>query len=279
MAHSFTQVGWPEKGSVYLTLDLECDFGTALQENVFDAATSTPRLVELLERFDVPLTCFVQTEVLSERPEAVEALRSSSTSVAFHPHSHTHPRRSAADPRYEVEISTDRFTEFFGSAPTGYRFPNGNVRDSDYDLLAEAGYEFDASLFPSWRPGHFDNRDAPSAPYFLPDHDMFELPFTVYSDRIRVPTSLSYCRLLGRAFTGPLTRWVPDTVVFNLHMHDLVTPRSYDRLSPFYKAIYSRNDHGFRLLDYVLDRFKSADYSFGTLDEAHEVLRAGISDE
>lgn len=273
------QAGWPVDEAVFLTLDLECDYGTALSENTFQALDHVDELVEVIEGFDVPLTCFVQTEVLEERPEAVESLRSSSVEVRFHPHSHTHGRREAVDVGMEIEVSTDRYREYFGMDPAGYRFPNGNVSEQDYALLADAGYRFDASVFPSWRPGHFDNTDASTAPSYVPAFDLFELPFTVVSERVRVPTALSYCRLLGRPFTSVLSRWPPSAIVFNVHMHDLATPASYERLSPFYKAIYSRNDHGFRLLDNVLDRFRSAGYSFGTLDEAHEALREGISDE
>lgn len=64
------RLDWPAPQRFYLTLDLECDFGTALEENTFFATWSVDRLVALLERFDVPLTCFVQTELLDESPGA-----------------------------------------------------------------------------------------------------------------------------------------------------------------------------------------------------------------
>jgi hypothetical protein len=57
---------------VYLTLDLECEFGTALRENTYYAARYTDEPISLLKEMDVPLTCFLQTELLDERPEAVE---------------------------------------------------------------------------------------------------------------------------------------------------------------------------------------------------------------
>ena len=257
---------WPDDPTIYLTLDLECDFGTALTENRYDAVDHVDRLVQLLERNNVPLTTFVQTELLDTKPSVVETLRQSKTEVSFHPHSHTHKPREETSIAEEIARSTERYVDFFEHEPTGYRFPNGNIRAADYERLAAHGYEFDASVFPSWRPNHFDNTNLPTQPYGVSDFGLLEIPFTVYSDSIRIPTALSYIRLLGRPFTAMLRRWPPRVMVFNIHMHDLVTPPSYHELSPMYKAIYARNDRGFRLLDQFLNYSRQSGYEFETID-------------
>lgn len=263
---------WPRERQFYLTLDLECDFGTALSENRYVAVESVDRLVERLEWLGVPVTCFVQTEVLDIAPESVESLRALDD-VTFHPHSHTHSRRSEIDVEEDIEESTIRYREFFGSEPTGYRLPNGNVRAGDYRTLTDHGYAFDASLFPTWRPGHFDNTNAPTLPHYLPDHDLFELPLTVFSNIVRIPTELSYCRFLGRPFTWLLESRPPEVIVFNIHMHDLLTPPSYRDLPPLYKLVYGRNDGGFERLTQVLRTFDERGYSFDTLDVLYANLR------
>lgn len=259
---------WPGEQRFYLTVDFECDYGTALSENHYGAVERVGELVAMLERHDVPLTAFVQTELLDERPTTVERLRDAGVDVEFHPHSHTHAPRSETTVAEEITRSTDRYREFFGRSPQGYRFPNGNVRPADYEVLADAGYEFDASLFPSWRPGHFDHSDEPTVPHRVPDADLYEVPFTVFGDRFRVPTALSYCRLVGRPMLALLARRPPSSVVFNIHMHDLFNPESYAELPPLYRAIYARNADGFGMLDTVLETFSGMDYEFeqfGTL--------------
>jgi peptidoglycan/xylan/chitin deacetylase (PgdA/CDA1 family) len=266
------ELDWPEQQRVYLTIDYECDYGTALEENSYEALEYTDDLVDVLESLDVPLTCFIQTEVLEAKPEEVERLRAAGIDVSFHPHSHTHKPRDQTDVEAEVQQSTDAFEEFFGRSPVGYRFPNGNIRHDDYGALAAQGYEFDASVFPSWRPGHFDNRDASLVPAYLPEHELYEIPFTVYSDSVRIPTALSYCRLLGRPFTELLLRRPPSTVIFNIHMHDLVNPGAYERLSPPYRGIYARNPDGLSLLRRVLERFVAAGYQFEQIDDIHEAV-------
>lgn len=266
---------WPTEKQVFLTLDFECDFGTALPENRYEAAQRIDTLVSILEAFEVPLTCFVQTELLKTHPEMVERLRKAGVTVSFHPHSHTHSPRGETSIPAEVEQSTAAYREFFGKDPVGYRFPNGNVRESDYEILAEYGYEFDASVFPSWRPGHFNNTGEPTKPTYRPNHDLFELPFTIYSNRVPIPTALSYCQVIGWPYVSALSQFPPPTIVFNIHMHDLVIPSSVTELPLRYRLLYSRNSAGDGLLREILDKLAGRDYSFATLDEAHNQLRSG----
>lgn len=185
--------------------------------------------------------------------------------------SNSHAPRDRADIDWELSTSAERYRDFFRQAPIGYRFPNGNVRASDYRLLEEHGFEFDASVFPSWRPGHFDNNSAPTTPQYLPDYDLYEIPFTVYSDLVRVPTALSYCRLLGRPFTEVLAGG-PQAVIFNMHMHDLVNTSSFDRLSPFSRAIYARNPDGFGILESALSCLSDWDVQFSRTDDLYREL-------
>jgi len=277
--HAREPLVWPVARQVYLTLDFECDFGTALDHNVYQAVTHVDELVALLERLDVPLTAFVQTELLDERPETVEALRDCGVDVAFHPHSHTHRGRDPDDDRdhertrEEIETSTAYYRDFFGRDPVGYRFPDGNVRERDYELLADAGYDFDASVFPTWRPGRFNNVGESRHPSYVREHDVIEIPFSVFGDKLRIPTALSYCRLLGWPYTAALLARPPRAVVFNIHMHDLVTPSSYDDLPAFYRAVYARNPDGFARLERVLTALADRGYSFSVLEHAHDLLR------
>lgn len=264
---------WPGDHCVYLTVDFECDFGTALDENRYQSVQEVGTLISLVEKFDVPLTCFVQTEVLDHHPETVEQLHEAGVSVTFHPHSHTHSPREETSIAEEIKQSTERYRDYFGKQPVGYRFPNGNIRPSDYDLLAEYGYSFDASVFPSWRPGHFNNTREPSRPSYHDEYDLFELPFTVYSNRLRIPTALSYCQVIGWPYTALLSYSPPSVVVLNIHMHDLVTPSSRSDLSLPYRLLYSRNAHGDQTLKNLLSAFTDRGYTFDTLDGAHSKLR------
>lgn len=261
---------WPVDKTVFLTLDLECDYGTAIRPNHFESASRTRVLTDILEKHSVPLTCFLQTEVIEKAPAGIRTLENSDVDVEFHAHSHTHPSRTEADVQYEVSKSINLVESRFDTNPVGYRFPDGAAHESDYHILSEFGVPFNASLFPSWRPQRFDNRDAPLYPYRHVDSGVVELPFTVYSDRIRIPVALSYLKLLGRPFQWPVRHRPPSTIVFDLHMHDLVEPAAYEELPTPYQMIYSRNsERGADILDQLLCSLSEAGYSFSTMSDLY----------
>jgi peptidoglycan/xylan/chitin deacetylase (PgdA/CDA1 family) len=266
-------LSWPDEPEIYLTLDFECDYGTAVSRNNFEAARAVSRLTDVVERYSAPITCFLQTELLEEAPEAVNALASADIPVSFHAHSHTHPCRDDADVEYEVGESVERIRSEFGSDPIGYRFPDGNLLRSDYGVLASNGVSFSSSVFPSWRLGQFNNVRRARTPFRHVPTDVVEIPFTVHSDLIRVPVSISYMKFLGSPFDWLLRRWPPDTIIFDMHLHDFVVPEAFSSLPPQYRLIYSRNKHaGLDMFDRFLASLERRDYRFGELTELYERL-------
>lgn len=262
---------WPDERAIYLTLDLECDYGTALASNTYEAARETGQLVDLLERYSAPLTCFVQTEVLEEAPTAVRTLAEADVPVSFHAHSHTHPTRAEANVEYEVRESVARIQSGFETEHIGYRFPDGDAYASDYDVLARHGVSFSSTLFPSWRPGRFNNARRGREPFRHRDSGIVELPFTVHSDLIRVPVSISYLKFLGRGYDWLVRQYPPSAIVFDMHMHDLVVPDAFSTLPSRYKLVYSRHKRdGFGMLDRLLDSLQTNGYRFGDLTELYE---------
>ena len=268
---------WPVEKTVVLTLDLECDYGTALQTNTFEATTKTPQLREFLERHDVPISVFLQSQLLQEAPRAVQSLEDADVPVEFHAHSHTHPKRKNADVSFEVGESVRRIRDRFDTEPVGFRFPDGAAEASDYEVLAEHDVPFNASLFPSWRPGRFNNSSESRFPFRHVPSGVLEIPFTVYSERIRVPVALSYLKLIGALFERLLKWNPPNVVVFDMHMHDLFVPPSYRELPSVYQAIYARHKNdGVQILAEFIGSLKSAGYQFTTMTELHQWIQHAL---
>lgn len=266
-------IDWPVSNKVYLTLDFECDYGTALAPNHYHAVQVVPRLVELLETHDVPISCFLQTEILDTCPDTVDPLRTADVPVDFHAHSHTHPDRDTADVEFEVSESIRCVREEFGTDPIGFRFPDGAARLQDYDVLADHDVAFSSSVFPSWRPGRFNNLRASTTPYKVSNAGVVELPFTVYSEYLRIPVSLSYLKLFGAAYERLVTANPPDVIVFDLHMHDLVTPPTFSELSLPYKAVYTRRKQaGLEILDRFIQRLRDRGYVFGNITDLYTAV-------
>lgn len=270
---------WPTNRTVYLTLDLEEDYAGLLQQQSFEAAKGVDELVELLEQYDVPLSCFLQTQILDDAPEVIESLEAASFPVEFHAHTHTHPLRDVADVDFEVDESVSRIRDRFGTESIGFRFPEGVTQSGDYSVLERYDVSFDSSLFPSWRPGRFDNTEAPTTPYRHRPTGIVELPFAVYSDRIRVPVALSYFKLLGRPFQWLAQRTPPEAIVFDMHMHDLVTPPSFEQLPRNYQLIYGRRkEQGLDVLASFIEALDSRGYEFGSMTDLYANVRAEFDD-
>lgn len=263
---------------VFLTLDLECDYGTAMEHNSYDAARATDDLVALLETYEVPLSCFLQTELLTAVPEAVSELAEAAVPVEMHAHSHTHPARPAADVEYEVHESVTRVRDRFGTEPLGFRFPDGAIEPADYQVLASHNVAFSSSVFPSLRPGRFNNLDQPRRPYRHQPSGIVELPFSVVSKYVPVPVALSYLKLLGSPLKQLVTVQPPSTIVFDFHMHDLVVPPAFDDLPPRYQLIYRRNKRrGFEILSAFVETLQSKGYTFAPISTLYEETATSLA--
>jgi peptidoglycan/xylan/chitin deacetylase (PgdA/CDA1 family) len=222
--------------TIYLTLDLEQDYGTALKHTRYNALRYSDEMIHLLDQNKIPLTVFVQTEILEKDilPTPIKKY----PLIEFEPHSHSHRVRMETSMKDEITESTEDYVNYFHQKPIGYRFPDGNVVDEDYQVLSDLGYKFDSSIFPYWRPGRFDNSTYGSEPFLL--NGIIEIPFHVEKFVLKFPISLSYYKRLGPFFRNKIHKNLPDRLIFDFHMHDLgKIPESYKELGLIYKSFYA----------------------------------------
>lgn len=252
---------------VCLTLDLECDYGTALSRKTYHCLDKIDHLIDILKSRDIPLTCFVQTSILQSHPFVIEKLKE--LDVEFEPHSHNHILRDMCNGDSNIIESIEVYKRFFNKNPIGYRFPDGVIRRSDYELLDKIGIKYDSSVFPSWRPGHFNNLNQ-SIKSFYPDGSrVLEIPLTVLSNRIRIPIALSYIKLFGPVYPRLIEKFsLPDIIVFGFHLHDLIDSPAYNNLPYFYKIIYGRNRFkGINYLKRFIEHLRTKKYNFIKMED------------
>ncbi|OYR75471.1 polysaccharide deacetylase [Halorubrum ezzemoulense] len=224
-----------------LTLDLENDW--YFDEPGYDHLTLEylDEFIELIDSLDVPLTVFVVGRTLERFPDAVDRL-DDELNCEFHLHSYQHDTSKEYDFRENIRRGKRAFREHFGHDPIGYRAPQGNIEPEEFRTLEEEGFIFDSSIFPSFRPGVYNNLDAPLQPY-VPDQaeELVEIPIGA-TPKTRVPTAHSYLKLLGRPYMLYLRRApLPETLVYNVHLQDLYRTDSYDELPTVKRLIYDRN--------------------------------------
>ena len=256
-----------------ITLDVEEDYGDRVKEfNIYkDSIDKIEELKSLYDTLDVPVSAFITTNILDKYNKTVELIRW--LAKDYHCHSHSHNTQNF-DSKNEITTCFSKFKEHFGCEPLGYRAPQGVLHPGDTKLIADAGFLFSSSLFPSIRIGTFNNLKSPQIPFFY-DTGLLEIPLAVVN-KIRLIVSLSYQKLLGGSISHILykTFGLPDIIVYDSHLHDyILSEKSFAQLPPFMKSVYSVNKNSGKkiLIDFV-GYLKSEGYSFITMTELMSLI-------
>ncbi len=227
--------------SFALTLDLENDW--YFDEPGYDHLTLAylDEFIELINRLNVPLSVFVVGKTLEKYPEAIDRLEAE-LATEFHLHSYHHHSDDSLEFREQLRLGKQAYRDHFGRYPTGYRAPYGKIDPEQFPILAEEGFAFDSSIFPSYRPGVYNNLDVSPEPY-VPETapDLVEIPVGVCRG-LRIPISQNYLKLLDQPFVNPLSVLpLPETVVYNVHLQDLYRTESHGQLTGIKKLLMKRN--------------------------------------
>lgn len=253
------------------TLDYELDYGGRARAcDTMENVKGHRALRELLDRFEAPLSAFVQTSILSEYEKALPVLQSLATEV--HSHSHTHASEGF-DSRYELETSLGVLEKTFRQDQYGYRAPFGKLYDGDIDLIQSLGYAFDSSVFPSFRPGKFNHLRASIEPTRW-SNGLLELPFGVLP-QVRLILGISYMKLFGpwlyrglMPFTG-----LPRVLMFYGHMHDYFPTPAVEGFSPLLRRAFARNaERPLEITASFLSLLKARGYRFVTVNQLASAL-------
>ncbi len=259
-----------EEKQFCLTLDLENDW--YFDEHGYDHLTLEylDDFVDLIDSIDVPLSVFVVGKTLESHPEAVDTI-DSALDAEFHLHTYQHDTSKSFEFEQEVRRGKKAFREHFGKDPVGYRAQQGNIDPDEFPVLEELGFDFDSSVFPSYRPGVYNNMTAPTEPY-IPDgvSSLLEIPLGVISG-IRVPTSHNYFKLLGRPLFAALSvAPLPEVLVYNIHLQDLYETKSHGMLDTPKKWIMKRNiEQAETMLEQNVSTILSRGYRPTTMTEVY----------
>lgn len=255
-----------------VTLDFEKDYGDRVGEfNILNDREGLESLQKLFEELAIPVSAFIATEVLENYKDSFLLVKT--LAQDYHCHSHTH-NRNYVDSEFEIAHSAATFEKFFGYRPVGYRAPLGKLRAGDVALMGKHGFKFSASVFPSLRPGVFNNLSKPLNP-FIYDNGLVELPFAVFK-KLRYMISLSYLKIFGWWFFKLLNLFseFPNVIIFNTHLHDyIVNERSFNRLPWGLKIAWGWNKYkGMTYFKNYINMLKKKKYHFMTMTELYALL-------
>src|SRR5688572_10858325 len=208
-----------------ITLDMEPDYGDPEKRiRLLQNPEYLEKYISIINKYNVKVTMFTVTN-LFEKFSTDFAKLATRIPLEYSVHSHTHDPHNACS-LDEVQNSKQAYTKFTEKMPKGYRAPIGRITKEGLGYLLDHGFEYDASVYPSIRPGEFgySNLHMPNIPFAVKRADgksLVEFPFTAI-EKIRIVFALSYAKLLGWLGYSTLLKLfgLPNFALLLSHPHD-----------------------------------------------------------
>jgi peptidoglycan/xylan/chitin deacetylase (PgdA/CDA1 family) len=185
--------------------------------------TGIPRLVELLDRHDIPASWYIPAVAAMLHPGMVETSKKRPRDeVAIHGWIHENPM-TLDDPEEEWRLITqslDLLEKQWGRRPVGNRNPSWTMSTYTIDLLKKAGLLYDSSLQAMDEPHEILVDGQPTG--------LIELPVNWILDdapMIGPTSSLPSPRLIMKTFMDDFDVAYKEGTLFMLTMHPHLTPQ------------------------------------------------------
>jgi peptidoglycan/xylan/chitin deacetylase (PgdA/CDA1 family) len=255
-----------------LTLDLEKDYGRI---NTYYSFKNIKPLLELLKKYKQKLTVFVTGEILDKQPNTIDLFKNYPCEFELHSYSHMAKSQiSTLNKKQEIISAQKIYLSFFQKHSIGYRAPQGIISEQELEWLKNNYFKYSSSLFPSWRPGLFNNVRQKTIPH-LKNCGILEIPFSVVP-KLRIPIALSYQQLLGL----PLYKiWYylfgfPNTIVYDFHLYNLDKTPGRKELPLYLQLAYLRNTkNGFKILEKFIKFLQKKSYQSIFMSEIYNLCQ------
>jgi peptidoglycan/xylan/chitin deacetylase (PgdA/CDA1 family) len=113
----------------------------------FGPEVAVPRILTLLDRYDIPACFFIPGGTIEEYPDMVKSVHERGHEIGFHSYSHVNPADlSFEDQRADFERGLDLFEKTFKARPYGYRSPAADMDDKTWELLDEFDFVYDTTM-------------------------------------------------------------------------------------------------------------------------------------
>lgn len=164
---SETGYRWPLGATlaVSLTFDVDAEAGwigegeeyrrrlTSLSEGRFGVVRGMPRILALLQRFDIHATFFVPGYTAELHPRLVESILDAGHEIGHHGYLHLRSDRiSPEQQREEIERGLEALAGGGAPRPKGYRSTSWELTPETFALLIEHQFTYDSSCMGDDRP-------------------------------------------------------------------------------------------------------------------------------
>jgi peptidoglycan/xylan/chitin deacetylase (PgdA/CDA1 family) len=129
------------------------DTPSALSRGAYGAFEGVPRILKLLEKFNLPATFYIPGDTCDRHPDVTRAIAAAGHEIGHHGYLHEAPHvLTPEEERAMIERGLDALRRVADVSPRGYRSPSWEISKATFGLLAEYGFEYDASQLARDRP-------------------------------------------------------------------------------------------------------------------------------
>jgi len=204
VGRKLTPKSWPNGSRVAVCLSFDTDTEapllrdgttspTTISASDFGAEAGVPRILRMLDRYQVPATFFMTAVDAMLHPDMLSAIQKSGRhEIGVHGWIHEFPPR--LDPGEEERLldqAIEYLTKATGKRPVGYRAPSWAFSGVTLDLIQKKGFLYDSSLQALDEPYEIVSRGKPTGIVELAiDWTLTETPYLGQNGRMPSPTLL-----------------------------------------------------------------------------------------
>jgi len=231
VGRKLTPKSWPNGARVAVCLSFDTDTEapllrdgttspTALSASDFGAESGTPRILKMLDHYQIPATFFVTAVDATLHPDMLSAIvKSGRHEVGVHGWIHEFtPRLGEGEEERLLDQAIAYLTKATGKRPVGYRAPSWAFSAVTLDLIRKKGFLYDSSLQALDEPYEIVSRGKPTGIVELAiDWTLTETPYLGQNGRMPSPTLLY--QLYKEEFDGAYN----EGTLFVLTLHPYLT--------------------------------------------------------
>jgi peptidoglycan-N-acetylglucosamine deacetylase len=157
---------WPNGARVAVSLSFDVDTETVwlgfigqsspsyMSRGEYGARVGMSRVIDLLDKHDIPATFFIPAMSMELHPEVVEVLKAHPRhEIGFHSYVHENPLGLGPDDERAVyKKAMDIHVKYFGKKPVGFRSAAWDLTPATINIVKEMGFLYESSMMADDRP-------------------------------------------------------------------------------------------------------------------------------
>lgn len=132
-----------------------------LSRGEYGARVGVPRILPLLDKYDIKATFFVPADTARRHPHLVKEIHARGHEIGHHGDLHENPAKlSLAEEEGVLKTGIETIARLTGERPIGYRSPAWDLSHNTIGLLQKHGFLYDSSMMADdFRPYWVANKD------------------------------------------------------------------------------------------------------------------------